>query len=109
MTDKVEQQVSEAMREVLWVKYGTQFGRDTMEDTARAAITAHEEALKEAGFVIVKTTYDERGWIDKVRAERQRLNREPTLDELLALAKSHDMTPSEIEAQRASWTRQDID
>lgn len=29
----------------------------------------------------------------------------PTLEELIEAAKSHKMTPEEIEAQRQSWTR----
>lgn len=48
-------------------------------------------------------------WRDKVEAEKARLGRKLTLDELLALAKTHFMTPDEIQAQRESWTRQDKD
>jgi hypothetical protein len=45
-------------------------------------------------------------WRDKVRAEQTRLGRALTLCELLELAKGHEMTPQEIEAQRQSWARQ---
>jgi hypothetical protein len=45
-------------------------------------------------------------WRDKVRAEQMRLGRALTLNELLELAKGHEMTPQEIEDQRQSWARQ---
>lgn len=48
-------------------------------------------------------------WKAKVDAETTRLGRRLTLDELLALAKTHNMTPSEIEAQRQSWAKQERD
>lgn len=48
-------------------------------------------------------------WQDKVTAEKARLGRDPTLDELLILAQTHVMTPAEIEMQRKSWAAQDMD
>ncbi len=48
-------------------------------------------------------------WRAKVDKETKRIGRALTLDELLALAKTHNMTPEEIEAQRRSWARQDKD
>jgi hypothetical protein len=45
-------------------------------------------------------------WREKVEAEKARLGRKLTLDELLVLAKTHFMTPDEREEQRASWQRQ---
>lgn len=48
-------------------------------------------------------------WYSKLTAECQRLGRDLTLDELLALAKAHDMTPEEIAEQRKSWANQDMD
>lgn len=48
-------------------------------------------------------------WKGKVDAETKRVGRKLTLDELLTLARTHDMTPEEIEAQRQSWARQDMD
>ncbi len=48
-------------------------------------------------------------WSEKLNAEVKRLGRPMTLDELLALAKTHSMTPEEIEAQSQSWARQDMD
>lgn len=49
-------------------------------------------------------------WREKVAQERERLGgRRLSLNELLALAKAHNMTPEEIEAQRQSWLRQDKD
>ena len=48
-------------------------------------------------------------WTEKVAAERARIGRPLTIDELIGLAKGHRMTPEEIEAQRLSWTRQDMD
>lgn len=44
-------------------------------------------------------------WEEKVRRLRVYLDREPTLEELLALAAKHGMSESEIEAQRRSWVR----
>jgi hypothetical protein len=44
-------------------------------------------------------------WREKVEAEVARIGRKLTLDELLALAKDHFMTPAEVAAQRASWAR----
>jgi len=48
-------------------------------------------------------------WREKVDAEKTRLGRKLTLDELLALAKTHFMPDAEIAEQRASWARQDKD
>lgn len=48
-------------------------------------------------------------WRDKVEAEKTRLGRRLTMDELLALAKTHFMSEAETNAQRASWARQDKD
>jgi hypothetical protein len=45
-------------------------------------------------------------WRDKVATERQRLGRDLSLNELLKLAEGYEMTPAEIEEQRASWARQ---
>ena len=44
-------------------------------------------------------------WAEKLAAERAYLGREPTLAEALDLARDHQMTPEEVEAQRASWVR----
>lgn len=44
-------------------------------------------------------------WEDRVDLLRRRLGRNPMLDELLAEARKHKMTPGEIEAQRESWVR----
>ncbi len=48
-------------------------------------------------------------WREKVDAEKARLGRKLTLEELLALAKTHFMSEGEIAEQRASWARQDKD
>lgn len=48
-------------------------------------------------------------WVEKVAIERKRLGREPTLHELIELARTHTMTDLEIAAQQLSWTRQDKD
>lgn len=48
-------------------------------------------------------------WKAIVKAAQERMGRELTLDELLAMAKDYKMTPEEIEEQRQSWTRQDMD
>lgn len=50
-----------------------------------------------------------RPWKESVSAKRRELGRDLTLDELLLLAKDYKMTPEEIEAQRQSWIRQDMD
>lgn len=44
-------------------------------------------------------------WRERVANLRRALGREPTLDELLAVAASHTMTPAERQAQRESWVR----
>lgn len=44
-------------------------------------------------------------WKDQVHALHQKLGRAPTLDELLELAATYEMTPEEIQAQRDSLTR----
>ena len=44
-------------------------------------------------------------WKDRVRTLHAVLGRKPTLDELLAEARLHEMTPAEVEAQRQSWVR----
>lgn len=48
-------------------------------------------------------------WAEKIAAERARIGRPLTLDELVGMAKAHQMTDAEIAAQRQSWTRQDMD
>jgi hypothetical protein len=44
-------------------------------------------------------------WVERVNALRRKLDRDPTLDELLAEAKLHDMTAEEQAEQRLSYTR----
>jgi hypothetical protein len=44
-------------------------------------------------------------WADRIANLRKALGRDPTLDEMLDAAQIHQMTPAEIEAQRASWAR----
>lgn len=44
-------------------------------------------------------------WEEKVRRLTARLGRSPELDEILELARGHDMSPEEIEEQRQSWVR----
>lgn len=44
-------------------------------------------------------------WSDRLNNLRKALGREPTLDEMLDAAQIHQMTPEEIEAQKASWVR----
>ena len=44
-------------------------------------------------------------WNDRVQALAASLGRKPDLQELLAEARKHRMTPEEIEAQRQSWVR----
>lgn len=44
-------------------------------------------------------------WRERVANLRAALGREPTLDELIELAKDHQMTPDEINAQRLSLVR----
>lgn len=44
-------------------------------------------------------------WQDRVVALRDRLGRDPTLDELLAESRNHTPTPEEEEAQRESFVR----
>lgn len=48
-------------------------------------------------------------WREKLEAEKARLGRRLTLDELLALAKTHFTTDAEIAEQAKSWARQDKD
>jgi hypothetical protein len=45
----------------------------------------------------------EQTWSEKVSTLRNELGREPILEELLKLAKTHTMTNDEIMAQRQSW------
>ena len=51
----------------------------------------------------------EKTWQQRLEAEHGRLGRGLTLDELIALARQYRMTDAEIEAQRQSWARQDMD
>lgn len=44
-------------------------------------------------------------WAEKAAALRARLGRKPTLDEYMAEAHTHTMTPAEVQAQRESWVR----
>jgi hypothetical protein len=44
-------------------------------------------------------------WVERVNALRWKLDRDPTLDELLAEAKLHDMTAEEQAEQRLSYAR----
>ncbi len=44
-------------------------------------------------------------WEDRLDLLRKRLGRELKLDEMLAEARLHKMTPGEIELQRESWVR----
>ena len=44
-------------------------------------------------------------WADRVANLRKALGRNPTLDEMLEASTIHQLTPAEIEAQRASWVR----
>lgn len=48
-------------------------------------------------------------WKERVAALREKMGRPLTLDELIDLARPYRMTPEEIEAQRQSWARQDMD
>ncbi len=48
-------------------------------------------------------------WRELVQKEQERLGRTMTLDELLVVARTYEMTPEEIEEQRQSWARQDKD
>lgn len=48
-------------------------------------------------------------WKKKVSEERARKGRDLTLEELIDLARPYRMTEAEIEAQRQSWMRQDMD
>lgn len=52
---------------------------------------------------------DRRTWRQKVEDLTKELEREPTMDELLDMARTHTMNAEEIQAQRESWTRQDMD
>jgi hypothetical protein len=45
----------------------------------------------------------EQTWSEKVKELRNELGREPNLDELIKLAKTHTMTSDEVMAQRQSW------
>lgn len=45
-------------------------------------------------------------WQQKVSALSHRLGRAPTLDELTTLAKTHQLSATEIDEQRRSWARQ---
>lgn len=44
-------------------------------------------------------------WRDRVVNLTKALGRKPTLEELLAIAEIHQMTPEEIKEQRESFTR----
>lgn len=44
-------------------------------------------------------------WAEKVARLREEAGRKLTLDELIAHARQHTMSPAEIEEQRASWVR----
>lgn len=44
-------------------------------------------------------------WAAKVAALACALGRKPTLDDLIAEARGHEMTPAERETQRESWVR----
>ena len=47
-------------------------------------------------------------WVQRVNNLRHSLGREPTLYDLVELARLHEMTPAEAEAQRESWARANI-
>lgn len=66
----------------------------------------YEQKLVEMMLTTVKPAPS---WKDIVSMERAKLGRDLTLDELLLLAKDYKMTPEEIEVQRQSWARQDMD
>lgn len=44
-------------------------------------------------------------WAERMANLTKALGRKPTLREMLEVAQIHQMTPEEIEAQRASWVR----
>lgn len=48
-------------------------------------------------------------WGEKVCDAQDVMGRDLSLTELLVLAKSHQMTPNELEMQRQSFARQDMD
>lgn len=48
-------------------------------------------------------------WKERVADATAEAGHELSLDQLLHLAKSHQMTPAELEAQRVSWSKQDMD
>lgn len=70
------------------------------------ALVAHNVR---AAFPYVPSPSAGSTWRLLVESEALRLKRELTLEELLFLAKDYKMTPEEIEAQRQSWGRQDMD
>lgn len=70
------------------------------------------EAYADQNCTIEEIKYDhsiDPNWKETVRAEQLRVGRALTLDELLNLARPYKMTAEEIEAQRQSWARQDMD
>lgn len=69
-----------------------------------AAQEVFDAKSKEIGWTPSNT------WRQRLADEMTRLDRNfLTLNELLALAKKHNMRPEEIEMQRRSWARQDKD
>lgn len=44
-------------------------------------------------------------WSEKVKQLQHALKRKPTLDELLALGRTHTLTEDERDEQRKSWVR----
>jgi hypothetical protein len=47
-------------------------------------------------------------WVQRVEHLRKSLGREPTLYELVDLARLHEMMPEEVQDQRKSWARANI-
>lgn len=62
--------------------------------------------LSEPAEPVIVIPWDEPvAWTERVANLREALGREPTLYELVGLARQHEMTPAEIEAQRQSFHR----
>lgn len=75
---------------------------------ASTGATAEHATAVALGLEVIELgdeTVPPSSWRAKVEAEKTQLGRKLTLDELLAMAKEHFMTPAEIETQRQSWSR----
>lgn len=88
---------------------GKGFGRDITRIGMPEARIIRTKVKRLDKVVASRKVKRPRSWQDIVNAATTKKGGVLTLDELLLLAKGYKMTPEEIEAQRQSWARQDMD